>query len=107
MARFLVERNFPDGLAIPMNADGTQVCLTVIGNDAWIGATIDNSNDPSIVGLGGWWHVTDNGQGANSPPDITTFLGVGTPAQTQAFCNDHPAYRHPFPIDGGNIQVND
>jgi Protein of unknown function (DUF4242) len=33
MARFLVERTFPDGLAIPMNDQGTQVCLTVIGNN--------------------------------------------------------------------------
>jgi hypothetical protein len=33
MPRYLVERTFPDGLAIPMNAEGTQVCLTVIGNN--------------------------------------------------------------------------
>jgi hypothetical protein len=33
MARFLVERTFPDGLAIPMNDQGMQVCLTVIGNN--------------------------------------------------------------------------
>jgi hypothetical protein len=33
MPRFLVERTFPDGLAIPMTEDGSQVCLTVIGNN--------------------------------------------------------------------------
>lgn len=33
MPRYLVERTFPDGLAIPMNDQGTQVCLTVIGNN--------------------------------------------------------------------------
>jgi len=33
MPPYLVERTFLDGLAIPMNADGTQVCLTVIGNN--------------------------------------------------------------------------
>jgi hypothetical protein len=31
--RYLVERTFPDGLAIPMNDEGAQVCLTVVGNN--------------------------------------------------------------------------
>lgn len=39
MARFLVERTFPDGLAIPVNAEGAEVCLTVIGNNAVDGVT--------------------------------------------------------------------
>lgn len=33
MPRYLVERTFPDGLAIPMNDEGSQVCLTVVGNN--------------------------------------------------------------------------
>ena len=33
MARFLVERTFPDGLAIPMTEQGADVCLTVVGNN--------------------------------------------------------------------------
>ena len=89
----------------PFTANGPVTCLTVIGNDAWIGAVIDNSNDPTYDGLGAWWHVTDNGEGAGTAPDITTFMGVGSLADTQAFCDNHPAYRHPFPIDNGNIQV--
>jgi hypothetical protein len=87
------------------SADGPVTCLTVIGHDAWIGATIEHSNDPTTVGLGAWWHVTDNGEGANAPADITTFLGIGTQEQTQDFCATAPAYKHPFAIDGGNIQV--
>jgi hypothetical protein len=86
-------------------ASGPVTCLTVIGKDAWIGAVIQGSNDPTYDGLGAWWHVTDNGEGSNAAPDITTFLGVGSLEQTQSFCADHPAYRHPFAIDGGNIQV--
>jgi hypothetical protein len=89
----------------PFGARGPVTCLTVIGSDAWIGGTIVDSNEPTFVGLGGWWHVTDNGEGAGSPPDITTFLGVGSLEDTAAFCANHPAYRYPFPIDGGNIQV--
>ncbi len=33
MPRYLVERTFPDGLAIPMNAEGAATCLTVVGNN--------------------------------------------------------------------------
>src|ERR1041385_8002808 len=62
---------------VPFTASGPITCLTVIGNDAWIGGAIDASNDPTVVGSGSWWHVTDNGQGANAQRDITTFLGVG------------------------------
>ena len=39
MARYLVERTFPDGLAIPMTSEGSQVCLTVVGNNAMDGVT--------------------------------------------------------------------
>lgn len=39
MARYLVERTFPDGLAIPMTAEGSQVCLTVVGNNSEDGVT--------------------------------------------------------------------
>jgi hypothetical protein len=34
MARYLVERTFPDGLVIPMTDAGAQVCLTVVGNNS-------------------------------------------------------------------------
>jgi hypothetical protein len=98
-------REVDDGT--PFDVHGPVTCLTVIGNDAWIGGFVEASSDPSIVGLGSWWHVTDNGEGANAPPDVTTFLGVGTLEQTSAFCATHPAYKHPFAIDGGNIQVRD
>ena len=33
MPRYLVERTFPDGLAIPVNDQGAQVCLAVVGNN--------------------------------------------------------------------------
>ena len=39
MPRYLVERTFPDGLAIPMTIEGTQVCLTVVGNNFLDGVT--------------------------------------------------------------------
>jgi hypothetical protein len=34
MARYLVERTFPDGLDIPTNADGAKTCSVVVENNA-------------------------------------------------------------------------
>jgi hypothetical protein len=39
MPRFLVERTFPDGLHIPVDNQGAQVCLSVVGNNALDGVT--------------------------------------------------------------------
>ena len=39
MARFMVERTFPDGLDIPMTAEGAEVCLGVVGRNAEVGVT--------------------------------------------------------------------
>lgn len=39
MPRFMVERTFVDGLAIPINDQGAQACLTVVGNNAVDGVT--------------------------------------------------------------------
>ncbi|MFN2136808.1 MAG: DUF4242 domain-containing protein [Candidatus Promineifilaceae bacterium] len=33
MARYLVERTFEDGLAIPTNMEGAGTCLVVVGNN--------------------------------------------------------------------------
>lgn len=39
MARFMVERIFPDGLEIPMTDTGAQACLSVVGTNAELGVT--------------------------------------------------------------------
>jgi hypothetical protein len=39
MPRYLVERSFPDGFAIPINHEGVQTCLTVAGNNVLEGVT--------------------------------------------------------------------
>jgi hypothetical protein len=39
MPRYLVERSFPDGLAIPQTAAGAAVCSTVVDNNARDGVT--------------------------------------------------------------------
>ncbi len=39
MPRFMVERTFPAGLAVPMNDAGANGCLTIVGNNATEGVT--------------------------------------------------------------------
>ena len=39
MPRYIVERTFPNGLAIPPNAQGAQACMTVVGVNAQAGVT--------------------------------------------------------------------
>ncbi len=39
MPRYLVQRTFPDGLNIPVNADGAQTCGTVVNGNAGLGVT--------------------------------------------------------------------
>jgi hypothetical protein len=39
MPRYLVQRTFPDGLAIPATADGAQVCLGVVDTNSEQGVT--------------------------------------------------------------------
>jgi hypothetical protein len=39
MPRYMVERTFTDGLAIPVTDDGAQVCLGVVGGNAGHGVT--------------------------------------------------------------------
>ncbi len=39
MNRYLVERTFPEGLAIPVTEEGAQACLNVVGGNSNVGVT--------------------------------------------------------------------
>lgn len=39
MPRYVVERTFPDGLAIPVTEQGANTCILVVGNNAKDGVT--------------------------------------------------------------------
>jgi Protein of unknown function (DUF4242) len=39
MSRYLIERDFPDGLSIPQDEEGADLCRKVIGNNAEDGVT--------------------------------------------------------------------
>jgi hypothetical protein len=87
---------------------GPVTCLSVSGNRAWIGGPVTESSDPAQVGLGAWWQVADNGTGRHPViPDMTTFAGTGTLAQTQAYCDGMPAPHHIFDVQLGHVSVRD
>jgi hypothetical protein len=87
---------------------GDVTCMTVSGDRAWIGGPITESSDPTQIGMGAWWQVADNGTGRHPViPDRTTFVGIGTMAQTLAYCADAPAPRFIFDIQLGGVQVED
>ncbi len=39
MPRYIVERSFPDGLRIPVNTEGANICNSVVGTNARLGVT--------------------------------------------------------------------
>jgi hypothetical protein len=39
MPRYLVQRTFPEGLHIPVNAEGANSCLAVVDGNAGVGVT--------------------------------------------------------------------
>jgi hypothetical protein len=39
MARYMVERTFPDGLSIPLNAEGEKVCMGVVEKNGELGVS--------------------------------------------------------------------
>ncbi|HEY9023600.1 MAG TPA: DUF4242 domain-containing protein [Burkholderiaceae bacterium] len=39
MPRYIVERTFPEGLHIPVNNQGADVCMSVVGSNAKSGVT--------------------------------------------------------------------
>ncbi len=39
MPRYMVERTFPEKLGIPVNQQGVEACMNVVGNNADVGVT--------------------------------------------------------------------
>lgn len=86
----------------------TVTCMEVYdGNRVKFGGLLTRSDDPTVpVGTYMWFHSIDNGEGAGSPPDLSTGSGFGTEAENEAFCAS-PAPPNPIFLAevSGNIQV--
>jgi hypothetical protein len=87
---------------------GDVVCLSVVGNHAWVGGSQDHSIDDVAFppGLENGFQTVDNGEGTSDPPDQLSLMFINAPAGfAQAYC-DAQADAPPLnDIEGGNIQV--
>jgi hypothetical protein len=95
---------------------GEVTCLTVIGNEGYIGGSITHyPADPAEIGNEFMFMVRDNGEGGNAPPDQITYTYLGIPpghqyGTAEDFCNlEGQAYENLMAvileIHNGNIQV--
>lgn len=80
-------------------------CLSVNGNQAWLGGVITRSNDDYLpVGFEFRWRVVDNGEGKNAAPDQLSYFLYGGP-DTAAGCAGGSANNVLFDWTEGNVQV--
>ena len=80
-------------------------CLVVTGNVARVSGIVTKATGPTAVQVG-WksiFHVQDNGEGANDPPD-TISLVFSFPPSVAVDCTT-PFVLPMLTIDDGNIQV--
>lgn len=83
------------------------LCLSVAGNDAWLGVIVTQTHDPVAwpVGTEGVIRVRDNGEGANDPPDALGFWVTGVSASTCVQQRVTGVFSFLFPWTKGNAQV--
>ncbi|MEO5799928.1 MAG: hypothetical protein ABIZ70_11040 [Gemmatimonadales bacterium] len=92
---------------------GPVTCISQVGNQVWVGGIVedvvtDNPDFEVLKGLEMWWRSTDNGEGANAPPDMTTGLGFGFAGSTvtaASWCANKPLTLIARAVEGGNLQV--
>jgi hypothetical protein len=85
--------------AAGFSVEGPVTCISVAGNQAWIGGTVARIDTPDpelqeLLGVDMWWRSIDNGNGVNAAPDSTTGLGFAFPGSTitaESWCRDQPA----------------
>jgi hypothetical protein len=83
-------------------AHGDVTCLTVVGNEAWIGGITERT---TTVGGEVGWRVVDNGEGS-APDQMSLQFAGGGEGSADAYCAAGPAWPPLSDIEGGDIQVN-
>lgn len=85
-------------------AHGSVTCLTIVGNAAWLGGTIEQfPANPAFEGLDASWIVVDNGSGAGDVDQISQAF-PGPPGSAAQFCAGTPAL--PLnDVEAGSITV--
>ena len=97
-----------NGLPGQSRSHGEITCLTIIGNQAWLGGfkTLSTSGGVEPPNNGVVWRVIDNGQGRNAPADQMSGQGVNRPpGNVASYCAAAPIGGILFDLTAGNIQV--
>ena len=89
MPRYLVERSFPEGLNIPANGEGAEVCRTVLLNNAedevtWIHSYVSDDQKKTLTSLALAACSSATGRGAGPPSGPSPGTGGIPPAAPPA-----------------------
>ena len=76
-------------------------CVLVIGNRAWVGGEVTQSENPAWLGTRALTAVVDNGTSEQDPPDQISYSYVGYPSTLRC----PPAALPLFPLTGGQVKV--
>ena len=87
----------------PLLFHGRLTCLSVVGNEAWIGGVYEKATNPDLLGMGFGIYVQDNGQGSNAEPD--KLLRNVRGQVPEEWCADVSAHGQPYDIVSGNITI--
>jgi len=86
MPRYLIERTFPEGLAIPMTDQGAEICLTIVGNNlngdvTWIHSYVtgDKRKTFCVYDAPSPEAIRSAAQRSNLPVDTITQVNVLDP----------------------------
>lgn len=100
--------------AAGFSVQGPVTCISIAGNQAWIGGVVESIDSPDpedqeLVGRDMWWRSIDNGQGDKAALDITTGVGFAFPGGTitaESWCQDQPALLVLREVDpGSNLKI--
>jgi len=87
--------------AVDAKGHGEVTCLTISGNQAWIGGFATRGVLGEVA-----WRVVDNGQGKNALPDRISLQFVsGSAGFASSYCNATPSAPDLNDIEAGNIKI--
>jgi hypothetical protein len=81
---------------------GRIVCMTILGNRAWLAGIVDHAPNPGTVGEVIGFRVIDNGEGGAAIPD-EEGRQLNIPSAGD-YCSGQPEHAT-APLEAGNIQV--
>jgi len=90
----------------PLRFHGRLTCLSVVGNEAWIGGVYEKSTNPALLGTGFGIYAQDNGHGANARPDkLIRNVRNQVPEEWCAEMRDVSAHGQLYDVVSGNITI--